>query len=218
VSLIRTEAELALRRARTDDEYQDSLRHILLEAERTTALIEQLLSLARADSGQHTIEMQPVDLTAVLSNALDGWKHVAAIRNVQFSASIDEHDLLVPGNEAFLRRLADILLDNAFKYTSPPGSVSLSLTQNGQVAVITVRDSGIGIPEEEQRKIFERFYRIDKARSRAQGGIGLGLSIAQWIVEQHHGSIRVQSHSGDGATFRVELPRLKTPARTPQPA
>jgi signal transduction histidine kinase len=218
VSLIRTEAELALRRARTQEEYRDSLRHILLEAERTTALIEQLLSLARADSGQQTLQMQPVDLAAVLRNVLDGWKHVAAIRNLQFSANLDMHDSLVAGDESLLRRLADILLDNAFKYTPPPGSVSLSLQHDEELAVITVQDSGIGIEHVEQGKIFERFYRVDKARSRAQGGNGLGLSIARWIVEQHHGSIRVESHPGDGATFRVELPRIQTPARTPQPA
>jgi heavy metal sensor kinase len=218
VSLIRTEAELALRRARTQEEYRDSLGHILLEAERTTALIEQLLSLARADSGQQTLQMQPVDLAAVLRNVLDGWKHVAAIRNLQFSANLDMHDSLVAGDEGLLRRLADILLDNAFKYTPPPGSVSLSLQHEEELAVITVQDSGIGIEHVEQGKIFERFYRVDKARSRAQGGNGLGLSIARWIVEQHHGSIRVQSRPGDGATFRVELPRIQTPARTPQPA
>jgi two-component system sensor histidine kinase SenX3 len=78
--------------------------------------------------------------------------------------------------------------------------------------VITVKDTGVGIPEEEQNKIFERFYRIDKARSRAQGGVGLGLAIAHWIVTQHGGSIGVESRSGDGATFRVELPMIAMPA------
>ena len=218
VSLIRTEAELALRRSRGEAEYKESLRHILLEAERTTALIEQLLSLARADSGREALHMEPVDLRQTLGKVVEGWQQVGAIRNLQFSASIDARDVCVLGDEAALRRLADILLDNAFKYTPSPGSVRLALERKGDSVVMSVQDSGVGIAAEEQGKIFERFYRVDKARSREQGGAGLGLAIAQWIVSQHHGSIAVQSSSGDGATFRVELPMIAAPAQSPQMA
>jgi len=218
VSLIRTEAELALRRSRGETEYQESLRHILLEAERTTVLIEQLLSLARTDSGRETLHLQPVDLRQTLRRVVDGWQQVATIRNLQFSASVDASDLLVMGDETLLRRLADILLDNAFKYTSSPGSVHLSLEMKGESAVIAVQDSGVGIAAEEQSKIFGRFYRVDKARSRAQGGAGLGLAIAQWIATQHRGSIGVESHPGEGAIFRVELPLIATPVQNPLPA
>ena len=218
VSLIRTEAELALRRSRGEAEYKESLRHILLEAERTTALLEQLLSLARTDSGREALHLQPVDLRQTLRTVVDGWQQVATIRNLQFSSSLDAPESSVMGDETLLRRLADILLDNAFKYTPSPGSVRLSLEQSANSAVITVRDSGVGIAEEEQSKIFERFYRVDKARSRAQGGAGLGLAIAQWIVTQHRGSIRVESQPGSGTTFRVELPMIAVPVPNPQPA
>jgi heavy metal sensor kinase len=208
VSLIRTEAELALRRSRGEAEYKESLRHILLEAERTTALIEQLLSLARTDSGRETLHFHPVDLRQTLSTVVEGWQQVATIRNMQLSATLDVLDSSVMGDETLLRRLADILLDNAFKYTPAPGSVRLLLERQGESAVITVQDSGVGVAEEEQGRIFERFYRVDKARSRAQGGAGLGLAIAQWIVTQHRGSIGVESRSDHGATFRVELPLI----------
>lgn len=218
VSLIRTEAELALRRFRTENEYKDSLQHILLEAERTTTLIEQLLSLARADSGRETLHMRPVNLSETLRGVADSWKQVAAIRDLRFSANIDEQDAAVSGDETLLRRLTDILLDNAFKYTPSPGTVSLTLERRDDIAVITVQDSGVGIPHEEQSKIFERFYRIDKARGRAQGGTGLGLAIAQWIVSQHRGSISVESRPGEGATFRAELPRIAVPETKHQPA
>ncbi len=218
VSLIRTEAELALRRSRGEAEYKESLRHILLEAERTTALIEQLLSMARADSGRETLHLQPVDLRQTLRSVVDGWQQVATIRSLQFSASLAAPDFSVMGDETLLRRLADILLDNAFKYTSSPGSVHLSLEARGESAVIMVRDSGVGIAEEDQGKIFERFYRVDKARSREQGGAGLGLAIAQWIVTQHGGSIGVESRPGSGATFRVELPMIAASVRNPLPA
>jgi heavy metal sensor kinase len=218
VSLIRTEAELALRRSRNEAEYKESLRHILLEAERTTALIEQLLSLARTDSGREKLHLQPVDLRQTLSSVVDGWQQVATIRNLEFSSNIEAPDAFVMGDDTLLRRLADILLDNAFKYTPSPGSVRLSLEQRGESAVITVQDSGPGIAEEEQSKIFERFYRVDKARSRAQGGAGLGLAIAQWIAVQHRGWITVESQLGQGASFLVELPMIAAPVQNPLPA
>jgi signal transduction histidine kinase len=246
VSLIRTEAELALRRSRTDSEYKESLRHILLEAERTTVLIEQLLSLARSDSGRETLQLQPVDLQQMLLGVVDGWQQMATIRNLEFSASLAAPDIptqrdvaadstalgeatrnieapdfvapeiFVMGDETMLRRLADILLDNAFKYTPSPGSVHLSLGVFGDSAALTVQDSGVGIAEEDQGKIFERFYRVDKARSRTLGGAGLGLAIAQWIVTQHRGSIAVESRPGQGTKFHVELPMIGAPVRNAQ--
>ena len=218
VSLIRTEAELALRRSRSEAEYKESLRQILGEAERTTVLIEQLLSLARADAKNEPVNLQPVDLQQTLRSVVDGWQHVATIRNLKFSVTLNLPDAFVLGDEMLLRRLADILLDNAFKYTTPPGTVCLSLESKGENVVIMVKDSGTGIAQEDQGKIFERFYRVDKARSRAQGGAGLGLAIARWIVNEHHGSISVESRSGEGATFLVELPMTPMPVRTPLPA
>jgi len=218
ISLIRTEAELALRRSRGEAEYKESLRHILLESERTTALIEQLLSLARADSGREALHMQPVNLRDTLGGVVEGWQQVATIRNLEFSASFDDRDAYVVGDEMALRRVVSILLDNAFKYTPAPGSVHLTLERNNESVVLKVRDSGVGIAQEDQGKIFERFYRVDKARSRSQGGAGLGLSIAQWIVNQHRGSIQVESQPGQGSTFRVELPTTAAPVRSAQPA
>lgn len=215
VSLIRTEAELALRRSRGEAEYKESFRHILLEAERTTSLIEQLLALARADSGRESLHIQPVDLRSVMFSVVDGWRQVSTMHDLQFTANISDQSTFVLGDESLLRRLIDILLDNAFKYTPSPGSVYLSLQQQAESAVITVQDSGVGIAKEDQHRIFERFYRVDKARSRAQGGTGLGLAIAQWIVTQHRGSITVESCPGEGSTFRVELPLTAAPVQNP---
>jgi len=218
VSLIRTEAELALRRSRGEAEYKESLRHILEEAERTSLLIEQLLELARADSGREAVDLQCIDVAPMLRSIADSWRQVAVMRNLEFSSAIGDQISPVLGDETLLRRLADILLDNAFKYTPSPGSVRLALELVQDEVVITVQDSGVGIAKEDQSKIFERFYRVDKARSRSQGGTGLGLAIAQWIVMQHHGSITVQSEPTEGATFRVELPKTTVPVPSPQPA
>jgi signal transduction histidine kinase len=120
--------------------------------------------------------------------------------------------ITVLGDRVALQRLLTVLLDNAAKYTPAPGTVELRLETIGSFAFIRVRDSGIGIAQEEQSKIFERFYRVDKARSRDLGcsGAGIGLAIAQWIVQQHRGSIKVQSSPGEGSTFLVELPLQAT--------
>jgi heavy metal sensor kinase len=207
VSLIRTEAEVALRRSRGEEEYREALRHILLEAERTTSLIEELLALARADSGRQALNIQPIDLRDALQEVASGWRAVANVRGLQFSERILDAELRVLGDTDALRRVINILLDNAFKYTPVPGGVvTLSAEEKDGSAVISVHDNGMGIAEEDQERIFERFYRVDKARSRDLGGAGLGLSIAQWIVQQHHGKMRVESTIRAGSIFRVELP------------
>lgn len=215
VSLIRTEAELALRRSRTEAEYKESLSQILQEAERTTQLIEQLLELARGDAGRESLTLQTVDLPGILHAVAASWQSVAAARDIRFEADICDLSVSVMGDQSLLRRLADILLDNAFKYTPSPGSVRLALEVQEETAVMTVRDSGVGIAREDHEKIFKRFYRIDKARSREQGGVGLGLAIAEWIVLQHRGTISVESRLSEGATFCVKLPLVAVGVPSP---
>jgi signal transduction histidine kinase len=213
ISRIRTIAEQTLRRSQGEEEYRESLRHILLEAERTIALIEELLALARADLGRESLNLQPLDLRGTLQDLASGWRAVAGVRGVQFSERLLDAELRVLGDDVALRRVVDVLLDNAFKYTpARGGTVTLSAEEKDGNAVISVRDSGIGIAEENQPRIFERFYRVDKARSREFGGAGLGLAIAQCIVQQHRGRISVESMLGSGSIFRVELPLAKSAA------
>jgi len=214
ISLMRTEAEIALRKSRSEGEYRDALRHILVEAERTTTLIEKLLSLARADSGREALEIRPFDLRETALKVASEWRTVAGSKTLSFTEGITPDEVPIEGDETVLHQLLNILLDNAVKYTPARGKIDLSLDQTDKAAVLTVADSGIGIADEDQPKIFERFYRADKARSREMGGAGLGLAIAFWIVEQHHGSIEVQSSSGEGSTFVVKLP-LQNASRSP---
>jgi heavy metal sensor kinase len=206
ISLIRTEAEIALRKSRGDTEYREALRHILLEAERTSSLVEELLSLARADSGRESLYLTLVDLRAALGEIANEWRHMIEARNLQFTQQFADCELPVLADRSAVQRLLGILLDNAVKYTPAPGVIELGLEVRGHKAVITVRDSGIGIAEPDQTKIFERFYRADRARSRALGGAGIGLAIADWIVQQHHGSIAVESSIDNGSTFVIEFP------------
>ena len=207
IALIHTEAELALRRSRDEAEYREALRQILLEADRTARLVEELLALARADSGREALDIHPVDLLATLRECASKWKQVASVRQLQFEERFADRPLPVIGDENALRRTIDILLDNAFKYTPSPGKIMLSAEEKNGCLVVSVEDTGIGIAAEDQARIFERFYRVDKARSRELGGAGLGLAIAQWIVQLHKGSITVQSEMGKGSVFRLEIPR-----------
>ncbi|MGO8983991.1 MAG: ATP-binding protein [Terriglobales bacterium] len=206
ISLIRTEAEIALRKSRGSEEYRTALRHIMLEAERTSSLVEELLSLARADSGRESLHLTPLDLRTAIADAANEWRPLMESRNLQFTQAITDCPLPVQADRRAVQRLLAIFLDNAVKYTPPPGVVELRLAARHGNAVISVRDTGIGIAEHDQRKIFERSYRVDKARSREFGGAGIGLAIADWIVQQHRGSVAVQSSIGNGSTFFVELP------------
>ncbi|MGA9543061.1 MAG: heavy metal sensor histidine kinase [Candidatus Sulfotelmatobacter sp.] len=206
ISLIRTEAEIALRKSRGDAEYREALRHILLEAERTSSLVEELLCLARADSGREGLHLAPLDLRAAVVQTAGEWRQLVEVRGLRFTQIVADGELSVLADRTAVQRLLAILLDNAVKYTPAPGVIELRLEARNDKAFMTVCDSGIGIAEQDQTRIFERFYRVDKARSRELGGAGIGLAIADWIVRQHRGSLAVQSSIGSGSTFSVELP------------
>jgi heavy metal sensor kinase len=212
VALIHTEAELALRRSRNEGQYREALQHILTEADRTTKLLKELLALARMDSGREALDKQPVDLLAILKESSAKWNQVAALRNLQFEERFSAQPLSAMADANALRRVMDILLDNAFKYTPSPGKVTLSAEEIDARIVIAVEDTGVGIAPGDQTRIFERFYRVDKARSRQLGGSGLGLAIAKWIVTLHQGSITMESELGKGTVFRVKIPATMPPS------
>jgi heavy metal sensor kinase len=212
ISLIRTEAEIALRRSRKEEEYREALFHVLKEAEGTSRLVEKLLLVARADSGQNAMEMRPIELRDIARKVAGNWKAVVESKALELTEMVTGRDLVVEGDQAALQQLLNILLDNAVKYTPGPGRINLSVEERGGNAVLKIADSGIGIALEDQGRIFERFYRADKARSRDLGGTGLGLAIARGIVVQHHGSIQVESVPGKGSTFVVEFPLEPAPA------
>lgn len=206
VALMRTTAELSLRKPRGEAEYRDALAQILKELETTSLLIEKLMLLARADSGAETHEFAPVDLAGSLRETCRHGRTLAESKRIAFTEQISDGPILVQGDEHALRRLFLILIDNAVKYTAPNGKVAVSLSRADGFAVAEVRDTGIGIGAADLPHIFERFYRADKARSREVGGAGLGLSIGRWIAETHGGTIEVESALGEGSLFRARLP------------
>src|SRR5215471_5708610 len=205
VSLIRTTAELAVHHKRTNDEYHEDMVQILGEAERTSKLIESLLLLARADAGGAELQHELTDVSPSVREAVNQARTLAAERRIDIMAELDG-PVVVSGDGEALRRLSFILIDNAIKYSPEGGRVEFRLKAVDGQATITVADSGIGISESDLPHIFDRFWRADKVRSRGTGGAGLGLSIARWIVDQHHGAIEVQSKPGHGSTFTLRLP------------
>ncbi len=209
ISLIRTEAEVVLRRPRDAEAYRTALQHILNETERTSALIEDLLALARADSGRVSLRSQPVELGALLLECMTEWGPLATAAGHELTFRSQQTGAVwVMADASELGRALTILLDNAIKYTPAPGYVGVSLQERDQVAVVSVSDTGVGIPAVEKSKIFERFYRVDPARGRAVGGAGLGLAIARWIVERHGGTILVESEINKGSKFSVQIPEV----------
>lgn len=180
------------------------------ELERMTRLIGDLLLLARADTGGLPLEREPVELDNIL---FEVYRQVSRLaRRVEIKL-VEVDQVCVLGDADRLKQLLLILVDNATKYTPPGGVVSLSLSRQGGWAHLSVADTGVGIPPEDVPHIFDRFYRVDKARGRAQGGSGLGLSIAKWIAQAHGGGIDVTSAMGEGTTFTIKLPLRRDSTR-----
>lgn len=206
VAVMRTRAELSLRKARSADEYRDVIAEVLTELEKTSGLIEQLMFLARADSGAEMLHFAATNVAEVLREACHQGSALAEAKQIAFQEQISGDSMWIRGDASSLRRLFLILIDNAVKYTPVNGQVEVSLQRNDGYAVAQVRDTGIGIAETDLPNVFERFYRADKARTRELGGVGLGLSIGRWITEVHAGTIEVHSSPGRGSIFQIRLP------------
>ena len=206
VALIRTQAELALRKSRSEAEYREALQEILTESEQTTGLIENLMLLARADAGTETLRFETLDIAELARSVVGRGRTLAEAKNIGWSGEISNEALWVQGDALALERLLLILIDNAVKYTPPNGQIRVAVRRDDSNAALEFQDTGIGISDEDLTHIFERFYRADKARSRDSGGAGLGLSIGRWIATAHSGEIAVQSTPSGGSIFRVRIP------------
>ena len=205
LSVIEAESTLALQKERPSSDYRQSLEIVSQESRQMSSLINQLLTLARADAGKEQWNFAEVNLGKLISNISTDVEVLCQEKGLSFQLG-QPQDLVVKGDEARLRELFMNLLDNAIRYTPAPGTVSVSFRREGQMAVVAIRDTGVGIPAEDIPFIFERFYRVDKSRSRVEGGTGLGLAICRHIAEAHGGKIEVASQVGAGSTFSVWLP------------
>lgn len=205
LTIMTGELELALRSRKTAEEYQGVLSSALQEVLRLSHVVESLLLLSRTDMGRVSLHMEKINLGEIVADLADAATILGTQKNIYITFRPSE-DLYVNADGGKLRQVFLNLIDNAVKYTPSGGMISIAIHREGNWAEVRVRDTGIGIEREHLRKIFDRFYRVDKARSRELGGAGLGLSIVQWIIQIHNGAISVESEPGKGSTFIVRLP------------
>jgi signal transduction histidine kinase len=192
-----------------DTEKDDFSRKLLFnmkdEVKRMTNLVSGLLTLARSDSDQVEIKLEKFEFRSIAEKAIGSLQPLAASKQINLNLTAPEN-VIAKGDSEKLSQLLYILIDNGIKYTPIGGEVQLVLSNKENELCIQVTDTGIGIKPEDHTRIFDRFYRSDKARSRQIGSHGLGLAIAKWIVEIHNGTIQVNSEVGKGSTFTIRIP------------
>lgn len=202
IAVIRSQCEFALSGQAGEEEKREAFEAVLKQSERMNSIVSQLLLLSRAENGKFVPEREPVELNVLCETVCEELEAMAAERQVKLAWNTEE--LQITGDETLLIRMVNNLVSNAIRYNRPGGSAEVSLRKRGKYAVLTVRDTGIGIRREDLGQIFNRFYRAD--RSRSSEGTGLGLSMAAWIARVHGGSIRAESVYGEGSVFTAELP------------
>ncbi len=202
IAVIRSQCEFALSGQAGEEEKREAFEAVLKQSERMNSIVSQLLLLSRAENGKFVPEREPVELNVLCETVCEELEAMAAERQVELTWNTEE--LQITGDETLLIRMVNNLVSNAIRYNRPGGSAEVSLRKRGKYAVLTVRDTGIGIRREDLGQIFSRFYRAD--RSRSSEGTGLGLSMAAWIARVHGGSIRAESVYGEGSFFTAELP------------
>ena len=205
LTILRGETEVGLKWTREPEEFRQILQSNLEEINRMSGIIEHLLDLSKADAGVLVLELQELDLKELLAEQVQAMRLLAREKHVNLVFE-ESRSAIVKADEVRLRQVFRNLLDNAVMYTSAGGDVRLAIDIAGNRVKVSVLDTGIGIPAESLPKIFDRFYRVDKARNRAHGGSGLGLSLARSFVEAHGGTIEVASEPGKGSIFTVYLP------------
>ena len=206
LAVIQTNLELVMGNPEETVESQKKwLDSILSESKRMAKLVEGLLILSRADSGQQMLMMSHFMLDLTLKDVLCSYEAVAKAKGVVMTSGLAS-SVKFYGDSDRIKQLVVILLDNAVKYTDTNGRITVQLIRKDKHVVLSVSDTGVGIAQEDLNRIFDRFYRAAHTKSGNQGGAGLGLAIAYWIVREHRGIIRVESSLGGGTTFSVMLP------------
>ena len=207
LTIIKGQIDVSLQMERNPVVYREVLQGVNEEVDRLIRLAGSLLTLTRADAGQIPLMMEIIDVGDIVAGILDQVRPAAEAKqvNLQFSGGPPAS---IQADEDLLLQLMLNLVDNAVKYTPSGGWVNVGWTANDGQVTLRVADNGVGIQEEHHQYIFDRFYRVDKARGRAEGGVGLGLAISRWITEAHDGRIWVDSAPGEGSTFTVVLPAV----------
>jgi two-component system, OmpR family, sensor kinase len=205
LAILMGELEVALHSRKTPAEYRELIASALEEVSRLSQVVKNLLELSRADSGQVPLDLSQLDLSALVEDMTEDAVMLAEEKSITVRSSV-EPAIMLTGDKVRLHQVMLNIIDNAVKYTPVGGSITIALRRQDSDALISVSDTGLGIPEDDIPHIFDRFYRVDKSRSGEVSGHGLGLSIVQWVVEAHAGRIKVTSHVGRGTIFFIWLP------------
>jgi len=208
---MRGELETAVQNSKIDPEAREALGTVLEETVRLSKIVDQLLAMSRLDAGEAFLELSHFDFSELVRTTVEHMRLLVDEKKLVLKVEAAE-PVHVEGDPSRLQQVVVNLLDNAIKYTPEGGEVRVSVRAEAEKAVLTITDTGIGISEEAQTQIFERFYRTDKARSRQLGGTGLGLSIVKSIGAAHGGQVTVESAEGRGSIFRFEIPLLSNEA------
>lgn len=210
LATVRNTIDVTLEQARTVEEHEAALHSLGEEVDRIRSIVEDLLLFARADSGRLIMRMSPIGLDGVVEAQVEARQFQAEERHISLKVASLIRDE-IEGDERWLHQVLGNLLDNALKFTPAGGTVTVDMKRRGAFIQVMVHDTGPGIPEEDLTRIFDRFFRSDPSRSRANvPGVGLGLSIVAWVVREHDGTVQASNRPEGGATFTLEFPREAT--------
>ncbi|HKI48297.1 MAG TPA: ATP-binding protein, partial [Desulfobacteria bacterium] len=212
LTVLKGQSELVLGKPRSKQEYQEVLSSNLEEINYMSRILEDLLTLSKGDEGEISLEKEPVELGNIIEEVSRQGEILADEKDVKIVLAYLE-PVTILGDAHRLKQMVWILIHNAIKFTPGGGEIKITLQDLDDTVYFTIKDTGIGIPEQDLPKIFDRFYRVDKARSRQEGGSGLGLAICKYIVDRHQGTIDVESKLGKGTKFKIRFPKHEVAER-----
>jgi two-component system heavy metal sensor histidine kinase CusS len=206
ITVILATAQLSLNRDHSEEEYREDLNRVVTECRTASTLLDALLSLAQSDTFSHEVALQRINLCELVVNGCRRVEDLAESQSIMLDWRLPDEDLHIRGDGLLLQRLLGILLDNAIKYTPEHGQIIVEVAQVAGEAVLTVRDTGIGMSDDVRQRVFERYYQADLRERRTQPGNGLGLAIARWIADAHRAELAVESTPLKGSSFQVRFP------------
>lgn len=205
LAILMGEMELALRSPKQNVQYKETIMSALEEVTRLSKVVQSLLEISRAETGQVKIDFLPLNISDTIRDIAEDMQILAEEKGIKLESIIEDNIIIMADYVRIHQTLINVI-DNSIKYNRPNGSVLVRMQTDSQRAVIRISDTGVGIPDDCLEHIFDRFFRVDKARSRDVDGTGLGLAIVKWIVESHHGTIEVESQLGKGTMFTIKFP------------
>ena len=214
ITVMLATAQLALHRHRSEQEYRQDLDRIVTECRTAATLLDALLSLSRSDNFMHEVSFQRIDLCDLIVSGCRRVEDLAESSSILLDWNLPSEPIFIEGDKLLLQRLLGILLDNAIKFTPELGEIRVELLSNGHDALVTVRDTGIGMSRDVREQIFDRFYQADLRERKTQAGCGLGLAIARWIADAHRAELTVTSVPLRGSEFKVRFALMTAEQRT----